>query len=132
MLLKPTSRISSGSEPNFRTVTSVGLLHGEAALAAGDLRLAVEAGGLDGRRGHDLVVEDDGELLAVVLRGVLVEQPGAGLLELQVHDDLAGGGILGDGGAGDLDAREEGLDVQHALRQRALRDGALAGPQARA
>ena len=34
MLLKPTSRISSGSEPNLRTVTSVGLFHGEAALAA--------------------------------------------------------------------------------------------------
>ena len=91
-----------------------------------------EAGGLDDRRGHDLVVQDDGELLAVVLLRVVVEEPGAGVLELKVHDDLAGGGILGDGGAGDLDTREERFDVQHGLRQRALGRRNPGGPPARA
>ena len=40
MLLKPTSRISSGSEPNFRTVTRLRLVRRE---GAADLGLAAEA-----------------------------------------------------------------------------------------
>ncbi len=119
MLLKPTSRISSGSEPNFRHGDQrLCLAGGEPAGAAGDLCPAAEARRLDGRCGHDLAVEDDGELLAVVVGGVLVEEARAGVLQLQVHHDLTGGAVLGDGRAGDLDAGEQRLDVLHALRQR--------------
>ncbi len=57
--------------------------------------------------------------------GVLVEQARAGVLQLQVDDQLAGGLVLRDGGAGDLDAGEERLDVLHALRQRTLTHQAL-------
>ena len=47
MLLKPTSRISSGSEPNFRTVTR--LVASAGREAAADLGPAAEARGVDGR-----------------------------------------------------------------------------------
>ncbi len=98
---------------------------GEATGAAGDLHSTTEAGGPVGRCRQDLAVEDDGELVAAVLLGVLIEETGAGVLEAQIDDELAGHVISDDGGAVDLDTREERLHVRHALGQRALPDRAL-------